>query len=108
MKEQSGIKDFDVQTALSLLKNFPESIGVSVEVLEESPQKVVFRSGRRPLYEAAQMMGLDAKNIETICRSGSERFIEIVAKQLNPNLSCRLTKFRASPDDFCESEIVLV
>jgi hypothetical protein len=29
------------------------------------------------------------------------------AKQLNPNLSFRVTKFRSTPDDFCEEEIVL-
>jgi len=29
------------------------------------------------------------------------------AKQLNPNLSYQLMKFRSAPDDFCEEAIVL-
>lgn len=107
MKEQSDIEEFDAQTALSLLKTFPEGSGVSVEVIEESPQKVVLRAGRCPAYEAAQMMGLSAETIEAHCRN-SERFFEILAKQLNPNLSFQLMKFRESADDFCESKIELV
>lgn len=108
MKEQSDIEEFDAQTALSLLKTFPEGSGVSVEVIEESPQKVVLRAGRCPAYEAAQMMGLSAETIEATCRNGGERLLDILLKQLNPNLSLQLMKFRESADDFCESKIELV
>jgi hypothetical protein len=108
MKEQSDIEEFDAQTALSLMKTLPENIGVSAEVIEASPQKVVFRSGRCPAYQAAQMMGLSAETIEATCRNGGEKLLEILAKQLNPNLSYQLTKFRSSADDFCESKLELI
>lgn len=107
MKEQAGIKEFDAKTAWSLTKTVPESIGISPEVVEESPQRVVYKESKCPIYEAAQMLGLDAKAIETLCHSGPERLMDTAVKQLNPNLSHRVRKFRSAPDDFCESEIVL-
>jgi hypothetical protein len=107
MKEQAGIEEFDAKTAYSLTKSVPESIGISMEVLEESPQKVVIKTGKCPIYEAAQMLGLDAKTIETVCRAGALRFMDTAAKQLNPNLSHQLRKLRTAADDFCEEEIVL-
>ena len=75
--------------------------------LEESPKRVVFKSGKCPIYEAAQMVGLDAKTIEAMCRAGSLKFMDTAAKQLNPNLNYQIRKFRSGPDDFCEEEILL-
>jgi len=107
MKEQSGIKEFDAKAAASLLKTVPEGLGISVEVLEESPKKVVHKVRKCSVYEAAHMLGMDAKTIETMCRASSARFMETIAKQLNPNLSFRVTKFRSAPDDFCVEETTL-
>ena len=107
MKEQAGIKEFDAKAAWSLLRTTPEGLGLSIEVLEESPERVVVKVGKCSVYEAAHMLGMDAKTIETMCRASSEKFMDTVAKQLNPNLSSRITKFRSAPDDFCEEEIVL-
>jgi len=107
MKEQSDIKEFDARAAHSLTKSVPENIGISMEVLEESPQRVVTKTGKCPLYEACQVVGLDAKTIEARCRTGSVRFMDAAVKQLNPNLNYRLRKHRSGPDDFCEEEIVL-
>ncbi len=104
MKEQSDIKEFDAQTAYSLVQSTPGSLGISAEVVEESPHKVVSRGGRCPIFEAAQIMGMDA---ETLCRRGSMVFMDAVAKQLNPNLSYVCTKFRSASDDFCEEALIL-
>ncbi|MFB0563935.1 MAG: L-2-amino-thiazoline-4-carboxylic acid hydrolase [Candidatus Lokiarchaeia archaeon] len=104
MKDQSDIKEFDAQTASSLLNSTPGSLGIIGEVIEESPQKAVSRGGRCPIYEAARIMGVDP---ETLCRKGSMVFMDAVAKQLNPNLSYSCTKFRSSPDDFCEETVIL-
>ena len=56
-----------------------------MEVLEESPQSVSFKVTKCPIYEAAQMMGVDAETIENLCRSGPIRFMDAMTKQLNPN-----------------------
>ena len=108
IKEQAGVEELDAKAAASLARNaIEEGYGISSEVIEESPQKVVFNVGRCPTYEAAQEVGLDAETIETLCRAGGRRTMETMVKQLNPNLSYQLRKFRSSADDFCEEEIVL-
>ena len=107
MKEQSGVKEFDAKAASSLLRTIPEGLGFSWEAQDESPKKVVHKVRKCSVYEAAHMLGIDAKAIETMCRASSVRFMDTIAKQLNPNLSCRLTKFRSTPDDFCIEETVL-
>jgi hypothetical protein len=43
MKEQAGTEEIDARAAWSLVKAIPEGIGISSEVIEESPQKVVFK-----------------------------------------------------------------
>lgn len=107
MKKQSGIKEFDAKVAWSLAKMFKDNLGASHEVIEESPQRVVIRNGRCPIYEAAQTLGMEATAIETGCRTGPMTLISAAIKQLNPNLSLRVRKFRSTPDDFCEEEIIL-
>ena len=106
IKEEAGTEEIDTKTALSLTKGAPESIGISMEVVEESPQKISFKVGKCPIYEAAQMMGVDAETIETLCRSGPVKFMDAMTKQLNPNFSYQLQKFRSGADDFCEEVIV--
>jgi len=107
MKEQSGIEEFDAKTAFSLLSNVPKTIGIQMEFIEESPQRVVAKSGKCPIYEAAQAMGIDHAAIEQMCRSGPGRFMDVAAKRLNPGLSYNLRKFKSGPDDSCEEELVL-
>ena len=108
IKEQAGAEELDAKAAASLARNaIEESYGISSEVIEESPQKVVFNLGKCPIYEAAQEVGLDAETIEALCRAGGLRLMDTTVKQLNPNLSYQLIKFRSAADNFCEEEIVL-
>ncbi len=105
MKEETGIKEFDAKTASSLVWTIPQTLGITREVVEESPQRVMFKVGRCPIYEAAQTLGLDP---ESACHANPLIHMDALVKQLNPNLSYRLLKYRTAPDDFCEEEIVLV
>jgi len=107
IKEQAGIEEVDAKAAYSLVKGVPESLGLAFEVLEESPTTVRFRCSQCSLYEGWQMAGLDDKTRETMCRTGSLRFMDAVVKQLSPRLSYQLSKYRSAPDDFCEEQIVL-
>jgi len=66
----------------------------------------VVKSGRCPLYSAGQMLGLDNNTLETMCRNGSARLMDTITKELNPNLSYQLRKFRSGDDDFCEEAII--
>ena len=106
VKEQAGAEEIDTKTALSLAKSAPESLGISMEVVEESPQKVSFKVSKCPIYEAAQALGVDAETIETLCRKGPVKFMDAMTKQLNPNFSYQLQRFRTGADDFCEEVIV--
>ena len=107
IKDKSGISAFDAKTAYAIVKEVPEGFGIIGEVLEESPGKVRFKCGHCSIYEGAQNAGLDDKTRENICRKGSIRYMDAMVKQLHPNLSYRLTKYRTSADDFCEEEIAL-
>lgn len=107
MKEQSGIKVFDAKAAWSLVKSLKDNLGESYEILQESPQRVVIRNGTCPIYEAARTLGIDAQTIETSCRAGPMTLMDALVKQLNPNLNLLVTKFRSTPDGFCDEEIVL-
>ncbi len=106
IKEQSGVEEFDAKSAALQVINMAEGLGNILEVIEESPQKVVIKCGRCPSYEAAQEVGLDAETIEAECRASALRVLDTMVKQLNPNLNYKLTKYRSSADDFCEEEIV--
>ncbi|MCK4897189.1 MAG: L-2-amino-thiazoline-4-carboxylic acid hydrolase [Anaerolineales bacterium] len=108
IKEQAGVEEFDAKAVAFLAENYVESIGISSEVIAESPQKVRFKIGRCPLYEAAQAVGLEDEIIETLCRAGPVRNMDSIVKQLNPNLNYQLRKFRSSEENFCEEMIELV
>jgi hypothetical protein len=105
-KGQNPNKDFDAKAAYLMIKTVDDTLGLVTEVLEESPQKVRFKCKQCPIYEAGMLVGWDEKMRETGCRSGPIVFMDKVSKQLNPNLSYRLLKYRSSADDFCEEEIV--
>jgi hypothetical protein len=62
---------------------------------------------RCPVYEAGLSLGMDAKTIEVGCRASSIHYMDAITKQLNPNLSYQLTKFRSAADGYCEEVVVL-
>jgi hypothetical protein len=107
IKEQADFEEFDAKAVASLAENYVESIGASPEVIEESPKKVSFKVIRCPLYEAAQAVGLENETIEALCRAGPVMNMDLMVKQLNPNLNYQLRKFRSSEDNFCEEVIEL-
>jgi hypothetical protein len=107
IKQKAGAKEINAKTAWSLMKPVVDDIVLNFETVEESPSKVVIRSGRCAVYEAAQALGIDGKTVEAVCRAGGNRMDDVLVKQLNPNLSFRLRKFRSSADDFCDEEVVL-
>ena len=102
------MEEFDAKAAASMASSsIREAFGITSEVIEESPQRVVVRCRRCSVYEAGQMVGLDTEVIEAQCRASSIGFMDAMVKQLNPKLSYQLRKFRSAEDDFCEEEILL-
>jgi len=107
MKAQAGIEVTDAETAYAVISKAIEIIGIETELVDSSPDKVVFKPGRCPICEAAQALGWDKETREAGCRSSSIPFMDAAVKQLNPNLSYRLTRFGAGQGDSCLEEIVL-
>lgn len=106
MTEHAGVTDFDAQTAFSALSIVPKTLGIQMDVVEQSPTKVVANSSDCPIYEAAKAMGMDHDMIEGLCRSGPAKFMAAAAEQLNPGLEYQL-KFRSTPDGCCEEQILM-
>ena len=106
LKEQAGMEEFDAKAAWSLVKTIPEGIGISSEVISESPQEIIVKLDKCPVYQAGQMLGLDAETIETMCRNGPAKLMNTCTQQLNPKLNYQLRKFRTAPDDCCEEAII--
>jgi hypothetical protein len=107
IKEQAGGDGFDAEVVGQLAKKFIEGLGISSQVTKENPQEVITKIGRCPLYEACQVVGLDAENIESLCHAGALKFMDTMVKQLNPNLNYEVRKFRTSAEDVCEEAIVM-
>ena len=106
-KRQAGIEEFDAKAAHLVCGQVIGGLGLTSEVTEESPQEVVVKVGKCPIFEAAQLMGQDVQTSEAACRVGAIRFMDTMVKQLNPNLRHELRKFRSAPEDFCVEAIVL-
>ena len=108
MKEQIGGKEVDIETAAEMaLDAIKEGFGIKSKVVQKSADRLVVRCSRCPVYEAAQSLGMDADTIEDLCRTGSLKFMDAMVKELNPNLSYNLTKFRTHPNSSCEEELRL-
>jgi len=108
IKDQAGAEEVDIKTAAKMLLSLvEEGFGIASEVTDESPNKIICKVGRCSVYESAEMIGMNNKTIEACCRAGAIRFMDSAAKQLNPKLSYKLTKFRSSADGSCGESIVL-
>ena len=108
IKEQIGVDLFDLKSSSQVLQNLiEEGFGIRSDIQEETSHRIKLNVGRCPVYESMRDLGMDGKAIEASCRGGSLGFMDAVAKQLNPDLSYELVKFRSSPDDYCEEVVVL-
>ena len=108
IKEQMDNEEISLSEANQvLMKQIETGYGILSEVVDESSNKITCKAGRCPVFEAAQLLGMDVKDIETSCRASSIKFMDAMVKQLNPNFSYQLTKFRSTADESCEESLVL-
>ena len=106
-KEQMGITKLDAKTAATITKSVVGNFGISNVDAEEKPTSVLVKFHECPIYEGYRAAGIDDGNIEKICRNASLKFMDSFFKQLDPNASYQLKKYRESPDDYCEEEFTL-
>ena len=104
---QMGESGIALQAAATMARNaIDESYGIGSEVVEESPERTVFRIGRCSVFEAGQAAGMSPETIEAQCRAGAVTYMNTLVNQLNPNLGYELVKCRSAADGFCEEAIV--
>jgi hypothetical protein len=108
VKQQLGIDGVvDIKTAHQILEQVVNVIGVETEIIESSPDKITMKVSACPVFNAGAAIDMDPALIEQGCQHGAMSFMTALVKQLNPNLSVRLAKFRGTPDQCCIEEIVL-
>ena len=106
-KEQMGLKELDAKTAAMVARSVVSGFGISNVDAEEKPTSVLIKVHECPVYEGDHAVGIDDETIEVMCRKGALRFMDTFFKQLDPNASYQLKKFRSAPDDCCEEEFTL-
>ena len=105
MKDQMGITELDPKTAIKVAEEIGKKFGLGLQA-EETPTSVLLKFGRCPVFAANQTAGIDNETKEVMCENGPVRYMDILFKQLDPNVSIRLKKFRESLDDFCVKEVL--
>jgi hypothetical protein len=98
------VKDITPSIASSLARSVLAGFDITTETLEEAPEKVTLEVKKCPVYDAAKMMGLEP---EKLCSYSAVSFMDTMVKQLNPNFSYELERFRTGPDDCCQESIIL-
>jgi serine/threonine-protein kinase len=107
LKDRASTLRMDAKTAATLLLELVVVVGFEPELLEEGPNRVLFKTGRCPIYEAGRTLGLDHSAIEALCRTRILPRIDRAAKELDPRLRWGLVQFRAGKDDSCIEEILM-
>jgi len=107
LKDRVGTRHVDAKAASGILNELVGLVGFEPQVLEASPNRVVFKPGRCPIYEAGRSLGMEHSAIEAWCRTRPLRLVDQALRELNPRLRYRLLRFRAGPDDSCVEEIFI-
>ncbi len=107
LKDRTGARPVDAKTASRILKELVELVGFEPQLLEASPNRLLFKPGRCPIYEAGRALGMQHSAIEAWCRTRPLQLVDQAVRELNPRLRYRLLQFRTGPDDSCVEEIVM-
>jgi hypothetical protein len=107
LKKRVDVQEVPPKLAASLAGAFLEqALGIRSQVTEGSEEKAVIQVGRCPIYEAAEVLGMEHEAIEALCRSGSIPYMDAIVKQFNAELVYELRQFRPSADASCIEMIV--
>lgn len=106
VREQMGDIKYDLKTVAEILKKSNVSIGIDSQ-MTEGPGSLLLRNARCPMYDGYRMGGLDDDAAEALCQVGAPAKLGSTLKELNPNVSYRLTHYRDKPTERCEEEIRL-
>lgn len=108
VKSEAGEKAFDIHETLITIVNMANEIGGIDVIVDETEDRAatVTKMGDCPVYEAAKAAGMDDQMIEAMCRASACVFLDNVVRQLNPELTYKVSKFRDAGCGGCLEEIV--
>jgi hypothetical protein len=106
LKEKMGEGEIDIEKLGSVLRESNLSIGIESELAHASAMSALFRNSRCPMYDGYRLGGLDDQTAEALCQKGATAKLGTMLKLLDPQIVCRLTRYRANPDEPCEEEIL--
>ena len=106
LREQMGNIKYDLKALAEILRKSNVSIGIDSQMVE-GPSSLLLRNARCPMYDGYRMGGLGDEAAETLCQVGAPAKLGSTLKELNPNVSYRLTHYRQKPSERCEEEIRL-
>jgi hypothetical protein len=105
--EVVGTAGCDIHKLGAILRESNLSIGIESELKHADATSAVFHNLQCPLYEGYRMGGLDEHTAEVLCQLGAPAKLGSTLRQLNPNLTHRITRYRTRLDEPCEEEITL-
>lgn len=106
-KARYGGRDFSIKEIIGIIAEMAKEVGRIDTVDEQAADHAMAVTvlGRCPLYDAGRAAGFSEKEVEAICRAGSEVFFDSVVKQLNPRFRYEVTAYRDSRHGGCVKEI---
>jgi len=105
LKEELGGKKINLAAYQRAYDRVCQELGAAAE-FEKRRSTLRAKVGPCPIYDGCKEAGLDHQTIEAMCGQLSAAEYEEIKKEF-PQVSCRL-KFRATPDEPCVEEIVLL
>jgi hypothetical protein len=106
LREEMGIIKYDLKALAEILRKSNVGIGIDSQLVE-GPSSLLLRNARCPMYDGYRMGGLSDEAAEALCQVGAPAKLGSTLKELNPNVSYRLTRYRQKPTERCEEEIRL-
>jgi hypothetical protein len=106
LREQMGDIKYDLKALAEILRKSNVGIGIDSQMVE-GPSSLLLRNARCPMYDGYRMGGLGDEAAETLCQVGVSAKLGSTLKELNRNVSYRLTYYRQKPSERCEEEIGL-
>lgn len=108
VKKENPDVEYDLKKTMETIVEMASQIAGIDIVIELNDKRAVTLTqfGKCPVYEAAHSCGIPDEEIEKLCRAGSLVFLDNVVKQLNPELTYKVRKFRSQEDGGCVEEIV--
>lgn len=102
LMRECNIKGTGVTECLTVYTKMMNDYGVHPLIFSKTEEKALIRVDRCPFYEAYHASEISCGWLtENICKIITLPLITEIIKQVNPNATIDIQKYRASAEDFC-------